>query len=84
MKSQSQGKPRCLHRFFLLNMLMGILLVSGTLYFIITGEYVNLLERQATEAILNRVALGALLYAAAAWFADIYFSPRCRLPQTEL
>ncbi len=71
-------QARYLHKFLLLNIAVGILVVAGALYFIITGEYASLLERQYTEGLLNRVALAALLYSVFAWYADAYFSPRCK------
>ena len=71
-------KPRCLHRFFLLNISLGVLVVATALYFIVTGEYANLMERREVEGMLNRVALAALLYSIFTWFADVYYSPRCK------
>lgn len=71
MRSNPTRSAR-VHALLLTNMTLGMALLAVAVYFIITGEYSNLAERQATEGLLNQLALGALLYSAACWYADLF------------
>ncbi len=69
------GKACPLRRLILAAMLLaaGVLLVAITL--IITGTYENYQARLATESLLNRVALGALLTLVGAWYVHVFAKP---------
>jgi quinol-cytochrome oxidoreductase complex cytochrome b subunit len=57
-------KDSCrIHAFLLGNVALSLLVFAAVLYFILTGEYVNLHDRSATEAVLNSISIGSLLYA---------------------
>ena len=57
-------KDSCrIHAFLLGNVALSLLVFAAVLYFILTGEYVNLQDRGATEAVLNSISIGSLLYA---------------------
>jgi hypothetical protein len=70
-------------RFARAHMVLGAVLIAAALYALITGRYENLAARQHTEALLNALALGGLLYVVAAWFLHQFVRPlpaanRCR------
>lgn len=71
-----------LHKLLTANMIFGVAACGAAIYFMITGEYTNLPARQTTEALLNKVALGGLLYSAAAWYLDQFVRPILRTSQT--
>lgn len=71
-----------LHNLLTANMIFGVAACGAAIYFMITGEYSNLPARQATEALLNKVALGGLLYSAAAWYLDQFVRPIMRNTQS--
>ena len=54
------------------NMVVGIVAFAVAVYLMITGEYANLFMRLQTETILDRVAIGGLLYTAAFWYVDMF------------
>ena len=58
-----------------MNMLLGLLAVAIAVGLIITGEYANLTARQAAEAVLNRIAVGGLLYVVIFWLIDTFTKP---------
>lgn len=69
-------KKSCpVHAFLLGNVVLSLLVFGVVLYFIIVGEYSNLQERNATEAVLNSVSLGSLLYAGVFLIADLLVKP---------
>jgi hypothetical protein len=70
-------------RFARAHMAVGVVLIAAALYVLITGRYENLAARQHTEALLNALALGGLLYTVACWFLYQFVRPlpvagRCR------
>lgn len=75
MKNIETGKACRLRRLILATMLVagGVLLVA--LVLIIIGTYENYQARLATETVLNRVALGALLTLVGAWYAHVFSKP---------
>lgn len=73
MKHLSQ--PDRWHQLLLANMALGLILFAAAVYMMIAGEYANLLERQTQEALLNKLALGGLLYGTLAWYVDRFFRP---------
>ncbi|MBI5041660.1 MAG: hypothetical protein HZB57_10835 [Gammaproteobacteria bacterium] len=64
-----------LHNLLLANIAVGVAVFTVAVYFMITGEYANLPARQTTEALLNKFAIGGLLYSAAAWYLDQFVRP---------
>ncbi len=64
-----------LRRVFHANMMLGSLMFAAAVYLMITGHYDNHLARQSAEMVLNRFALGGLLYLAAFWSADLLGKP---------
>lgn len=57
------------------NIVLGLLVFAIAIYLNITGEYANLAERTATEALYNKIAIGGLLYAAASWIFCVMSKP---------
>lgn len=70
-------------RFARAHMIAGMVLVAAALYMLITGRYENLAVRQHTEALLNALALGGLMYTLIFWYLHQFLRPlpvvgRCR------
>lgn len=63
------------HAFLLANIAVGVLVFAFATYFIITGDYRTLAERNSAEALLNSVSLGGLLYAAVVLMVDVMSRP---------
>jgi hypothetical protein len=61
-----------LKRIFRINMLVGFIVAAASVYFILTGHYDNLQQRLGTEAVLNKVAIGGLLYIVAFWYMCVF------------
>ena len=55
--------------FLRINIALGLLVTIGALAMIFTGEYPSNQARHASEAVLNRFAIGGLLYMAIVWSA---------------
>ncbi len=72
-----------LHRILIISMAVGVAVFAAAVYFMITGEYVSLLARQQHESLLNSVALGGLLFSAAAWYLDQFFRPIIQAPHEQ-
>ncbi|MBI5462166.1 MAG: hypothetical protein HY941_08295 [Gammaproteobacteria bacterium] len=75
MRSTQSPNPGRLHTLLLANMAVGVAVAAVAVYSMITGEYANLPARQATEALLNKFAIGGLLYSAASWYVDQFVRP---------
>lgn len=75
-------KPGCMHKVLRTNIVLGVILFSIAVYLIITGEYANLATRQQSEALLNALAIGGLLYSAFNWFLDLALNPQFRKTET--
>lgn len=71
----TQAKATRLHTLLVSNMALGIAVFAIAVYFMITGEYANLHARQASEALLNKFAIGGLLYSAVVWYVDQFARP---------
>lgn len=69
MRSSPTRSTR-VHTLLLTNIAVGLSIFAAAVYFIITGEYSSLAERQATEGLLNKLAIGGMLYSVACWYAD--------------
>lgn len=73
--SSTQPQNSRLHNLLVTNMALGVAVFAVAVYFMITGEYANLPARQTTEALLNKFAIGGLLYSAVAWYVDQFARP---------
>lgn len=56
--------PCRIYTFLMGNVALSLLVLGIVVYFIIVGEYSNLHDRNAAEAVLNAISLGSLLYAS--------------------
>ena len=56
-------------RFLRINIGIGLIVTVVSLYLIFTGEYPSLEARHASEAVLNRFAIGGLIYMGLVWSA---------------
>jgi presenilin-like A22 family membrane protease len=61
-----------LQRIFRVNILIGILVAAATVYFILTGHYENLQQRIGAESLMNKIALGGILYAIGFWYLCVF------------
>ncbi len=61
-----------LKKLFRVNMLLGMLVVAGSVYFMLTGHYDNLQQRLDAEAVMNKVAIGGLLYVVGFWYMCVF------------
>lgn len=75
MNFMTGGKACTLRRFIQANMALGLVVLVAAVYMIITGNYESYHARQAAETVLNRTAIGALLYLVGFWFAAIFSKP---------
>lgn len=64
-----------IHAFLLGNVALSLLVFGVVLYFIVVGEYINLRDRNATEAVLNAISLGSLVYAGVFLIVDLLAKP---------
>lgn len=55
---------------------IGVTIFTIACYFMITGTYANLMERQRAEWLLNLIGLVSLFYAAVAWYLYFFLNPR--------
>jgi hypothetical protein len=75
MSEPNHTRAQRLRRFFRANMLLGAVVFAVAVYLIVTGQYENLAARQATEAVLDRFAIGGLLYIVAFWYLEMFSIP---------
>lgn len=75
MKRTETGKTCPLRRLILATMWLAGGVLLTTLAMTITGTYENYQARLATETLLNRVALGALLTLVGAWYVHVFARP---------
>ena len=61
-----------LKKIFRINMLIGMMVVAGSVYFILTGHYDNLEQRLGAEALMNKIAIGGLLYLVGFWYMCVF------------
>jgi hypothetical protein len=57
------------------NVALSLLVFGVVVYFIIAGEYSNLQDRNATEAVLNAISLGSLVYGGIFLIASLLAKP---------
>lgn len=67
---QDAPHARRMHRFFLANLVLGLLVLAGSLVLLIGG--------MDTALPLERITLAALLYSLYAGYADVYFRPEMK------
>jgi len=65
MSSNKKSTPKCL--LVRANIALGLTAFVIGVAAIIFGDYDNLAARQASEAVLNYLAVGGLVYAAVFW-----------------
>ncbi|HEX9626164.1 MAG TPA: hypothetical protein VGA00_04440 [Acidiferrobacterales bacterium] len=75
MSNLNQTKAQRLRRVFRANMLLGAGVFAVSVYLIVTGQYENLAARLATEVVLDRFAIGGLLYIVAFWYLEMFSIP---------
>jgi presenilin-like A22 family membrane protease len=61
-----------LKRIFRVNMAIGFLVTAISVYLILTGHYDNLQQRIGAEALMNKIAVGGLLYVAGFWYMCVF------------
>jgi len=71
----SKNKSCRIHTFLIGNVALSVLVFTVMVYFIIVGEYSNLQDRNATEAVLNYVSLGSLVYGGVFLIAALLTKP---------
>lgn len=71
----SQTKAQSLRRVFRANMLLGAVVFAVSVYMIVTGQYENLAARLAAETILDRTAIGSLIYVVLFWYLEMFSIP---------
>jgi len=64
-----------IHAFLVGNVVLSLLIFGVVLYFSIIGEYSNLQDRSAIEAMLNSISMGSLFYAGVFLTADLVAKP---------
>ena len=62
-------------RFAQVHVWIGVAVFTVACYFMITGTYANLLERQRAETLLNIIGLASLFYATTAWYLHFFLRP---------
>jgi len=72
----TSAKSKRLHQIFMANIVLGLVVFMTAVYLMITGEYASLAMRQETEAILNALSVGGLIYSVVFWYLDLYFNPQ--------
>jgi hypothetical protein len=70
------SKAGYVHKLLGFNIAFGLLAFIVAVYFIISGQYVNLEMRKSTETLLNSVAIGGLIYSVASWYLDLLIYPQ--------
>jgi len=58
-----------------LNILFAFIFFALSVYLILTGDYSSIQERKATEPVYNFIAIGSLVYMAAAWISCVMSKP---------
>ncbi len=78
----SKKKSCRIHTLLMGNVVLSLLVFGVMVYFIIVGEYSNLQDRHATEAVLNAISLGSLLYGGVFLIVALMTKPfLCKVEQ---
>ncbi len=75
MKLLSVDKALRVRSLLRLNILFAFIVFAVSVYLILTGDYSSLQERKATEPVYNFIAIGSLVYMAAAWISCVMSKP---------
>ena len=75
MKILNENKALRRRRFLRFNILAAFVVLSVSLYMIITGEYSTLQERKSADAIYNILVIGSILYMVAVWISCVMTKP---------
>lgn len=63
------------HRFFQVNVAVGLILFAAMVYAIATGDYATIAERREAESVFNAFSIGGLIYAATFFAVDFFLRP---------
>ena len=72
MTEQNTSKLNKLRKVFRINMLLGLVVSIIAVYYMITGTYVNIQAREATESLLGLVGIGGMLYLVGFWYMCVF------------
>ena len=75
MKILNKNKALRRRSFLRFNILAAFVVLSVSIYMIITGEYSTLQERKSADAIYNILAIGSILYMVAVWISCVMTKP---------
>ena len=75
MKVLNENKALRRRRFLRFNILAAFIVLSISIYMIITGEYSTLQERKSADAIYNILAIGSILYMVVVWVSCVMTKP---------
>ena len=75
MKILNENKALRRRSFLRFNILAAFVVLSISIYMIITGEYSTLQERKSADAIYNILAIGSVLYMVAVWISCVMTKP---------
>lgn len=67
MRFDFSSKSLFTRRFLRANIAIGLAVTVVALYMIFTGDYPTHQARKASETVLNRFAIGGLIYMAVVW-----------------
>ena len=75
MKLLNENKALRRRSFLRFNILAAFVVLSVSIYMIITGEYSTLQERKSADSIYNILAIGSILYMVAVWISCVMTKP---------
>ena len=71
-EGNSMASEQKLKKVFRINMLIGLLVVAVSVFFILNGHYDNLQQRLSAEAWMNGLAVGGILYMVSFWYMCVF------------
>ena len=75
MKILNENKALRRRSFLRFNILAAFIVLSVSIYMIITGEYSTLQERKSADSVYNILAIGSILYMVAVWISCVMTKP---------
>ena len=75
MKILNENKALRRRSFLRFNILAAFVVLSVSIYMIITGEYATLQERKSADSVYNILAIGSILYMVAVWISCVMTKP---------